>query len=119
MSIIGSLRVAMRRMDGWINQYTGVGGSKRTAHTVNRTARLAEEVIEELYASDGLAARAIDAVPKDAMRGGLIVKTGNPEVDTAVRGILKGELELPADVLAEFAPAPTLENIPLRTGTEG
>lgn len=88
MSIIGSLRVAMRRMDGWINQYTGVGGSKRTAHTVNRTARLAEEVIEELYACDGLAARAIDAVPKDALRGGLIVKTGDPEVDTAVRGIL-------------------------------
>ena len=56
MSIIGSLRVAMRRMDRWINQYTGVGGSKRTAHTVTRTARLAEEVIEELYACDGLAA---------------------------------------------------------------
>lgn len=88
MSIIGSLRVAMRRMDGWINQYTSVGASRRTAHTVARTARLADEVIEELYASDGLAARAIDAVPKDAMRGGLIIKTGDPGVDTAVRGIL-------------------------------
>jgi len=48
-----------------------------------------------------------------------LLKTASHEVLMAVRGILKGELELPADVLAEFAPAPTLENIPLRTGTEG
>lgn len=48
-----------------------------------------------------------------------LLKTASHEVLMAVRGILKGELVLPADVLAEFAPAPTLENIPLRTGTEG
>lgn len=48
-----------------------------------------------------------------------LLKTASHEMLMAVRGILKGELVLPADVLAEFAPAPTLETVHLRTGTEG
>jgi phage-related protein (TIGR01555 family) len=79
MNIIDAFR---RRLDGWLNLTTGVGGSKRTDHTVTRTDRLPDGLLEELYVSDGLAARAVDAIPKDALRRGMGVTTGDPEADT-------------------------------------
>lgn len=69
-----TVRTALRT-DGWINTITGLGTSsdKRTFSSVGGFRPLDPTVLEALYASDDLAAKMVDALPKAALRGGLPV----------------------------------------------
>lgn len=71
----GAAQALATRTDGWINTLTGLGTSvdKRTVAMVEGVAPINPAVLEALYASDDLAAKIVDSLPKAALRGGLPV----------------------------------------------
>lgn len=89
--MLDAIRRAVRRTDSWLNALTGVGLNRgRNALSFRATASdyLDDVTLEQLYELDGLAARIVRAPCVHALRRGFAVTTGDPEVDTRIKGKL-------------------------------
>lgn len=61
------------RVDSWINTLTGIGvlgNDKIAGGWFQRSPRLHEQILEDLYNGDDMAARIVDVVPDEALREG-------------------------------------------------
>ena len=83
------------RLDGWANLATGLGYSrdKRTWGSYLDISVLDEAALENLYAGDDLAAIVIDALPDQALRGGVdLVYDGDDDDTSGLRRGIEQEL---------------------------
>jgi len=74
------------RMDAWVNEVTGFG-TTRDKTTYGRYAgptRLSDSELTALYSGNDLAARMVDHVPDEMFREGVIVETGDAELNAWV-----------------------------------
>jgi phage-related protein (TIGR01555 family) len=70
------------RLDGWINELTGLGipGLDKAANAVHhRTARNADQYWEDLYHDDAMARRVCEKVPNEMTRAGFELSMGDEE----------------------------------------
>lgn len=91
MTMIDSIKRAVRRADSWVNLLTGVGLNHRKTELSFQAASsdyLDDGTIEVLYDLDGLAARIVRAVPHHALREGFTVTTGDAVVDARMKARL-------------------------------
>lgn len=83
-----TLRRAVRRTDSWLNALTGVGLNRGKSAMVFRASAsdyLDDRTLEDLYELDGVASRIVRAPCVHALRHGVIVSTGDPQVDTKIK----------------------------------
>lgn len=84
------------RFDSWLSAVTGVGTDRDKATSYRfRRAVLSLDVLEALYDEDPLAHRMCMAGPRAMWRGGVGIKTGDPDEENAIAGYVK-RLDLPA-----------------------
>jgi uncharacterized protein len=71
----GAAKTLATRTDGWMNTITGLGTSadKRMAAAITGVVPLQPLELEALFASDDLAAKIVESLPKAALRGGIPV----------------------------------------------
>ena len=72
---MNSMQRLTKRLDGWFNVITGLGRKQRDKR-VNADFewnQFSEDDAEHLYASDDIAAKIIDLLPKEAMRTGFTI----------------------------------------------
>jgi len=101
MSIRGIVESTTKRLDGWINAFTGLGtlGRDKVLSTDFEVDPLLVDVtLGGMYRSDDMAARIVDQVPLDALRPGVKLVIANEE--KPVEGIADGQKQM--DFLAEF-----------------
>lgn len=92
------LREATRRLDGWINPYTGLGGAgdRSVGMTVGQFTPLTVETLDAMYHGEDLPATIVDALPTDALSAGF--SFGDPALDDAARRWRLGDLLLEARI---------------------
>lgn len=85
------------KLDGWSNTYTGLGTTrdKMTFSTFEGIGDISDNMLDNLYHGDDMAARACDAVPEEMLRRGFEIKSDEIDSETlkAVNDALK-ELEV-------------------------
>ena len=69
------------RVDGWVNQWSGIGTIRdRSTRTEFQAGRvLSDEELDALYGDNDMAARICDALPEDALRLGFGIKVATDE----------------------------------------
>jgi len=77
---------ALERMDKWTNAASGFGGAKDpiTRMYFNSEQILTKVDFESLYRFDWLARKAVEVIPKDALREGITFKTDEKETVTGI-----------------------------------
>lgn len=79
MSVKSTYKKASTRIDSWINTVTGLGTMARdkvAAAFFERSPRLLDQELDDLYNGDALAAKAVGKVVEDALRGGYELTVG-------------------------------------------
>ncbi len=80
----------MERQDGWANAVTGYGQEKydkRLFTTMGAGPEISQVELEELCRNDPMAARIVEAYPKDATREGILIST--PDDPAIGRGVVE------------------------------
>lgn len=88
------------RTDGWMNALTGIGDLSQDKRLSGLVAglRLDPSTLEELYRSDDMAARIVEAIPDEMTRQGWeVCISGDPEASEAATGAL-AELGIPEQI---------------------
>jgi phage-related protein (TIGR01555 family) len=81
--MLDRIRSAIARTDSWINAITGIGGvNSKAAFSYQRTLRLPDESLSDIFHGDPFAAKICSAVPDAALRKGFTVKTGDPALES-------------------------------------
>src|SRR5438045_3188321 len=88
------------RADGWMNALTGIGDLSQDKRLSSLVAglRLTPSILEELYRSDDMAARIVEAIPNEMTRQGWeVCVADDPDASEAATSAL-AELGIPEQI---------------------